>query len=178
MVKHSVIDGKYGKHITNENKDDIGTLLGYICNLDNMNKFKIFIGGNNIKTIINQDFNLEDETKLPFIKNTIKLEDNIGDESKPQEKHEYYTVKELSEKVRHRLYHIKHNDKVVEVFKELFSDINAMVNVKQKEFLIGIDKTKKNIDNIYNTIKETFDMLEINNYTIYVYEGVEKWEEK
>lgn len=173
MVKHSILDGEYGKHITNEKVDDIDTLIGYICNVENVNKFKILIGGNNIKANINNHFNLEDDTRLPFIKNTVKLEDNIGDESKPQEKHEYYTVKELSEKVRHRLYHIKHNDKVLSVFKELFSDINAMVNVKQKEFLIGIDKTKKNIEPIYKLIKETFDMLEIENYTIYVYEGVE-----
>lgn len=169
-VAHKVINGKYGKHIVNENKDDIETLVSYVCNLENMNKFKIIIGSNNIKTIINQNFNLEDETKLPFVKGTVTVDDEV--------KNEYYSVKELSEKIRHRLYHIKHNDKVVEVFKELFSDINAMVNVKQKDFLIGLDKSKKNIDTIYNTIKETFDMLEINNYTIYVYEGVEKWEEK
>lgn len=169
-VAHKVINGKYGKHIVNENKDDIETLVSYVCNLENMNKFKIIIGSNNIKTIINQNFNLEDETKLPFVKGTVTVDDEV--------KNEYYSVKELSEKIRHRLYHIKHNDKVVEVFKELFGDINAMVNVKEKEFLIGLDKSKKNIDTIYNTIKETFDMLEINNYTIYVYEGVEKWEEK
>ena len=61
-----------------------------------------------------------------------------------------FTVKELSEKIRHRLYHIKNNDKEAEVFKELLSDINSMVDVKNNVFLIGIDKSKKNIDNIYN----------------------------
>lgn len=166
MVKHTIKDGVYGKHITNEKVDTVDTLLGYICNLDNINAFKILIGHNNIKTMINEFYNLENESQVPIVKSITENEDGV-------EIKNYFTVKELSEKIRHRLYHIKNNDKEVEVFKELLSDINAMVNVKDKEFLIGIDKSKKNIDRIYNTIKESFDMLEIENYTIYTYEGVE-----
>lgn len=171
MVQHKVEDGKYGKHIVNEKVDTIDTLLGYICNLDNINAFKILIGSNNIKTMINEFYDLNDESNVPIVK-SIEVDDDKN------EKKVYYTVKELSTKIRHRLYHIKNNDKEVDIFKELFNDINAMVNVKTKEFIIGIDKSKKNIDKIYNVIKETFDILEIENYTIFVYEGVRKWEEK
>lgn len=166
MVEHVVKDGVYGKHITNVNVDTIETLIGYICNLENVNTFKILIGHNNIKAKINEFYDLESEAVVPLAKSVTKNKDG-------EEVRNLFTVKELSEKIRHRLYHIKNNDKEAEVFKELLSDINSMVDVKNNIFLVGIDKSKKNIDNIYNVIKESFDMLEITNYTIYVYEGVE-----
>ena len=171
MVEHKVVDGKYGRHIFNTNKDTYDTIITYICNLDNINSFKIMIGSNKIKQMVNEYYDLEDTTQVPIVKSTSTKED--GTEEKI-----FFTVQELSEKIRHRLYHIKHNDKVIDVLKELLSDIHSMVDVKQKHFLIGLDNTKKDISNIYNTIKEAFDILEIKNYTIYVYEGVEKWEEK
>lgn len=166
MVQHKVKNGIYGKHITNENIDTIETLIGYICNLENVNTFKILIGHNNIKTKINEFYDLESDAVVPLTKSVTTNKDG-------EEVRNLFTVKELSEKIRHRLYHIKNNDKVIDVLKELISDINAMVNVKNNTFIVGIDKSRKNIDKLYNTIKESFDMLEIENYTIYVYEGVE-----
>lgn len=153
MLEHRFYNGEYGKHIVNINKDSKETIIRYVCNLENTNKFKIIIGEKDLIEIINKEFPLDNQEKIPLANRE-------------------YTVAELSERIRHRLYYLDNTVTVKEDINEILHVINSMVNVKDYEFLIGVDSVN-NIETIHSTINEAFRILEVEDFTLYVYDGVD-----
>lgn len=154
MTEHRLIHSNLGKHVVNKNRDDVGNMLKYIFNLENINHFKFIVGTGKLKRRINSDYNLDSLEKVQLGK-------------------QEFTVKDLSEQIRFRSYFIKNDNTVLEVIKELLHDVNALVDVTKKDFIVGIDNCK-NAETIILQFKEIFDILEIKNYEIYIYDGIEK----
>lgn len=155
MIEHRLYNGKYGKHIINKTQDTIETLVRYVCNLENTNKYKIIIGNDIVVDTIEKEFPLEDHTII-----------QLGLQK--------YKISDLSKRIRHRLYFIKDDFSVISVMSEILEDIKEFIKTSKAddfEIIIGIDS--KNIETYKKYLDDKLKELNLENNIIYYYEGVE-----